>query len=99
MYGWRELEQPIERKRHGSSATPVRGDPPARLLGFTEVWYLGALLSMGMRSVAHALPFSTSASWLLCVTFWAGAYLIVERAFNAIELPREKTMNRFAEEY
>jgi hypothetical protein len=71
----------------------------ARLMGFTEVWYFGALISMGIRSVAHALPFPTSMLWFLCVTFWAGAYLILERVFSTIEFPREKTMNRFAEEY
>jgi hypothetical protein len=37
--------------------------------------------------------------WVFCVTFWAGAYLIVERGFYTIEFPKEKTMNRFAEEY
>jgi hypothetical protein len=71
----------------------------ARLLDFTEVWYLGALISMGIRSLAHSLPLPTSILWILCVTFWAGAYLILERVFCTIEFPREKTMNRFAEVY
>jgi hypothetical protein len=71
----------------------------ARLLGFTEVWYLGALISMGIRSLAHALPLPTSILWIVCVTFWAGAYLLLERVFGTIEFPREKTMNRFAEVY
>jgi hypothetical protein len=71
----------------------------ARLLGSTEVWYVGALISMGIRSLAHWLPFPTSILWLICVTFGAGAYLLLERIFCGIEFPREKTMNRFAEEY
>ncbi len=71
----------------------------ARLLGFTEVWYIGALISMGIRSLAHSLPIPTPILWILCVTFWAGAYLLLERVFSTIEFPREKTMNRFAEEY
>ena len=71
----------------------------ARVLGFTEVWYLGALISMGIRSLAHSLPLPTSILWFFCVTFWAGAYLLLERVFCTIEFPREKTMNRFAEVY
>jgi hypothetical protein len=68
----------------------------ARLLGFTQVWYVGVLLSVGCRSLSHALPLPTALLWLICVTFWAGAYLILERVFCRIEFPREKTMNRFA---
>lgn len=71
----------------------------ARLLGFTQVWYVGALISIGIRALAHWLPLPTSILWIFCVTSWVGAYLLLERAFSAIELPREKTMNRFAEEY
>jgi len=71
----------------------------ARLLGFTEIWYIGALISMGIRSLAHSQPLPTSILWFFCVTFWAGAYLILERVFCTIEFPREKTMNRFAEVY
>ena len=71
----------------------------ARLLGFTEVWYVGALVSIGIRSLAQWLPLPTSVLWLFCVTLWVGAYLILERVFSTIEFPREKTMNRFAEEY
>ena len=71
----------------------------ARLLDFTEVWYLGALISMGIHSLAHSLPLPTSILWFFCVTFWAGAYLILERIFGTIEIPRERTMNRFAEVY
>ncbi len=71
----------------------------ARLLDFTPVWYVGALVSIGIRALAHWLPLSTSALWFLCVTFGVGAYLLLERVFNTIEFPREKTMNRFAEEY
>jgi hypothetical protein len=71
----------------------------ARLLGFTEVWYVGALISIGIRSLAHWLPLPTSFLWIVCVTSWVGAYLLLERIFRTIEFPREKTMNRFAEEY
>jgi hypothetical protein len=71
----------------------------ARLLGLSEVWYLGALISMGTRSLAHSLPLSTPILWFSCVTFWVGAYLVLERVFGTIEFPREKTMNRFAEVY
>ncbi|MCW8983730.1 MAG: hypothetical protein OQK55_00180, partial [Thermoanaerobaculales bacterium] len=71
----------------------------ARLLGLTEVWYVGALISMGTRSLAHSLPLSTPILWFFCVTFWVGAYLLLERVFSTIEFPREKTMNRFAEVY
>jgi len=71
----------------------------AQLLGFTQIWYVGALISLGTRSLAHWLPFSTSVLWFFCVTFWAGTYLILGRVFQQIEFPREKTMNRFAEEH
>jgi hypothetical protein len=71
----------------------------ARLQGLTEVWYWGALISIGIRSLAQILPLSTTFLWILCVTSWAGAYLLLERIFFQIEFPREKTMNRFAEEY
>ena len=71
----------------------------ARLLGYTEVRYVGVLISIGIRSIAHWLPFSTPVLWFFCVTFWAGTYLILGRVFQIIEFPPEKTMNRFAEEY
>lgn len=71
----------------------------ARLLEFTEVWYVGVLISIGIRSLAHWLPFSTPVLWFFCVTFWVGTYLLLGRVFQQIEFPREKTMNRFAEEY
>jgi hypothetical protein len=71
----------------------------ARVMGLTQVWYVGALISMGIRAAAHSLPFPTTILWFLCVTFWAGAYLVLERVFGTIEFPREKTMNRFAEVY
>ncbi len=71
----------------------------ARILGFTEVWYIGALISMGIRSLAHFIPLPTSILWIICVTFWVGACLLLEKVFCTIEMPREKTMNRFAEEY
>jgi hypothetical protein len=71
----------------------------ARLQGLTEVWYWGALTSIGIRSLAQVLPLPTSILWILCVTSWFGAYLLMERIFCSIEFPREKTMNRFAEEY
>jgi hypothetical protein len=68
----------------------------ARLFGYTQVWYVGVLLSVGFRSLSHSLPVSTAFLAILCVTFWAGAYLLLERVFCTIEFPREKTMNRFA---
>jgi len=68
----------------------------ARLLGYTQVWYVGVLLSIGLRSFSHLLPIPTVFLWSVCVTFWAGAYLLLERVFYTIELPGEKTMNRFA---
>ena len=68
----------------------------ARLLGLTEVWYVGVMLSVGIRSLSHAMPLPTTFLWILCVTFSAGAYLVLERVFYTIELPSEKTMNRFA---
>jgi hypothetical protein len=71
----------------------------ARLLGLTEVWYIGALISIGTRSLAQWVPLPTELLWFICVTSWAGAYLLLERIFSTIEFPREKTMNRFAEEY
>jgi hypothetical protein len=71
----------------------------ARLLGLTQVWYVGVLLSVGFRSLSHSLPLPMVVLWFFCVTFWAGAYLILERVFYTIEFPKEKTMNRFAEEY
>jgi hypothetical protein len=54
------------------------------------------LLSVGFRSLSHSLPVSTAFLWILCVTFWSGAYLLLERIFCTIEFPLEKTMNRFA---
>ena len=45
------------------------------------------------------MVFSAAILWFFCVTFWAGTYLILGRVFQQIEFPREKTMNRFAEEY
>jgi hypothetical protein len=71
----------------------------ARMMGFTEVWYIGALISIGIRCLANSLPIPTPILWFFCVTFWAGAYLLLERVFSTIEFPRERTMNRFAEEY
>jgi len=71
----------------------------ARLLGFTEIWYVGALISIGIRSLAHWLPLPTVALWTLVVASWAGAYLLLEKVFCGIEFPDRKTMNRFAEEY
>ena len=71
----------------------------ARLLGFTQLWYVGALISIGVRTLAHWLPLPTTALWVLCVMCWIGSYLLLERLFGTIEFPREKTMNRFAEEY
>jgi len=68
----------------------------ARLLGYTQVWYIGVLLSRGFRALSHSLPLPTPSLWMICVTFWAGAYLLLERVFCRIEFPREKTMNRFA---
>ena len=71
----------------------------ARIAGFTEIWYVGALASIGIRSLSHLLPLPTWVLWLLCVFCWVGSYLLLERAFSSIEIPREKTMNPFAEEY
>jgi hypothetical protein len=71
----------------------------ARLLELTEVWYVGALISIGIRALAVWLPLPTSMLWIICVTFWVAAYLLLGRVFRSIEFPREKTMNRFAEEY
>jgi len=45
------------------------------------------------------IVFSAAILWFFRVTFWAGAYLLLERVFCTIEFPREKTMNRFAEVY
>ncbi len=54
----------------------------ARLLGLTQVWYIGVLVSVGIRSISHSLPLPTIFLWIFCVTFWFGAYLIVGRVFN-----------------
>jgi hypothetical protein len=70
-----------------------------RLLGSTEIWYAGALFSIGARSLAHWVGLPGPVLWLVCVTFWAATYLVLGRVFATIEFPREKTMNRFAEEY
>jgi hypothetical protein len=66
---------------------------------FTQVWYVGALVSIGVRAIAHWLPLPTAALWILCIMCWIGSYLVLERVFSMIEFPRKKTMNRFAEEY
>ncbi len=55
--------------------------------------------SARFRSLAHALPLPTVFLWFFCMFWWVGAYLLLGRVFNRIEFPREKTMNRFAEEY
>ncbi len=47
----------------------------------------------------YRLILPTSILWIFCVTSWVGAYLLLERVFQRIEFPTEKTMNRFAEEY
>ncbi len=57
------------------------------------------LLYMWRPAPTLALPLPTTILWFFCVTFWAGAYLILEKVFCTIEFPREKTMNRFAEVY
>jgi hypothetical protein len=54
---------------------------------------------MRRHAPTFMLVLPTTILWFLCVTFWAGAYLLLERVFCTIEFPREKTMNRFAEEY
>lgn len=71
----------------------------ARLSGYIEVWYVGALVSIGIRHVAEWLPLSTSVLWVMSVTFWFGAYLLSGSIFKRIELPGRNTVNRFAEEY
>jgi hypothetical protein len=71
----------------------------AQAAGFTRLWYVGVLVSVGLHRLAQWLPLSTGLLWLICVTFWAGAYLLLQKVFATIEFPREKTMNRFAEEY
>jgi hypothetical protein len=55
--------------------------------------------SICIRAIAKWLPLPTPAVWLLAVTFCVGSYLLLERVFSIIEFTREKTMNRFAEEY
>jgi hypothetical protein len=49
--------------------------------------------------VTPSLPLPISILLIFCVTSWVGAYLLLERIFQRIEFPTEKTMNRFAEEY
>jgi len=71
----------------------------ARLAGYTEVWYVGAVLSIGIRHLAKWLPLPTGVLWGLGVTFWLGAYLLLGSIFKRIELPDRNTVNRFAEEY
>jgi hypothetical protein len=71
----------------------------ARLTGSTQVWYVGALMSIGIRNLAESLPLPTGILWVLCVTFWLGAYLLLGSIFKRIELPGRNTVNRFAEEY
>lgn len=71
----------------------------ARFLGFTQVWHAGVLISIGLRSLSHVLPLPPEFLWILCVTFWVGAYLILRRVFAKIEFPRVETTNHFAEEY
>jgi hypothetical protein len=71
----------------------------ARLSGYTQVWYVGALASLGIRRLAEWLPLPTNVLWGLSVTFWLGAYLLLGSLFKRIELPGRNTVNRFAEEY
>jgi len=71
----------------------------ARLAGYTEVWYVGALVSIGIRNLAAWLPLPTGLLWALSVTFWLGAYLLLGSIFKRIELPGRNTVDRFAEEY
>ena len=71
----------------------------ARLAGYVEVWYAGALLSIGIRMLASWIPLPTAVLWAISVTFWFGAYLVLGSIFKRIELPGRNTVNRFAEEY
>jgi len=70
-----------------------------RLAGYTETWYVGAVISIGIRHLAERIPVSTGILWISVVTFWFGAYLLLESIFKRIELPGRNTINRFAEEY
>ena len=71
----------------------------ARLTGSTQVWYVGALVSIGIRHLADWIPVSTGILWISVVTFWFGSYLLLGSIFKRIELPGRNTVNRFAEEY
>jgi hypothetical protein len=71
----------------------------ARLAGFTEIWYVGAVVSIGIRRLAGLIPVSTGVLWLVFVTFWIGTYLLIGKIFSRIELPGRSIVNRFAEEY
>jgi hypothetical protein len=71
----------------------------ARLVGSTEVWFVGAVVSIGIRRLAEWLPLPTGLLWALGVTFWFGAYLLLGSIFKRIELPGRNAVNRFAEEY
>ncbi len=71
----------------------------ARLTGYTEVWYVEALISIGIRKLAAWIPLPTAVLWAISVTFWLGGYLLTGSIFKRIELPGRNTVNRFAEEY
>ena len=49
----------------------------ARLAGYTEVWYVGALVSIGIRHLAEWMPVSTGILWISVVTFWFGCVSII----------------------
>ena len=71
----------------------------ARLAGYTETWYVGAVVSIGIRRVAEWIPVTPRILWISVVTFWFGSYLLLESIFKRIELPGRNTVKRFAEEY
>jgi hypothetical protein len=71
----------------------------ARLAGLVETWHVGALMSLGIRSLSHRVPVSTPVLWVCTVTVWVLNHLIRQRVFNRIELPARSLVGRFAEEY
>lgn len=70
-----------------------------RLAGYTEAWYVGVVVSIGIRRLADWLPASTELLWVLWMISWLATYLLLGSIFSRIELPGRSTVNRFAEEY
>jgi hypothetical protein len=69
------------------------------IAGLSRMWYALALVSIGVRRLAEALPLPTLALWLLVLLSWIGSYLVARAVFLRVEAPGRKILTPFAEDY